>query len=381
MGRFRVLHVIRPAAGGMKNHLLSLLTHSKKEMFEAIVVCPNGPMADEISSLGFRVIPLDIKGELSLASDWMAVRELVSILKNKKITILHTHSSKAGFVGRIAGFLARTPVVFTTAHNSIFYEDWPLWKKVIFALAEHLLGRHTDRIITVSEALRQELLRKEILSQSRIVTIYNGIKTERYNSPGERETILKSLGLPPDEQVVGTVARLASQKGIIFFLRAASMLVRDYKVNFVIVGGGPLRQQLKLEAASMGLNQRVVFTGERRDVPSILHAFNVFVLPSLTEGFPLAILEAMAAARPVVATRVGGIPEIVQDNNTGLLVEPSDSTGLALAIATLLADRQKAVAMGQAGQARVNEKFTSTNMVFRVEEEYKKVLSAKGLLQ
>jgi len=119
---------------------------------------------------------------------------------------------------------------------------------------------------------------------------------------------------------------------------------------------------------------------ERHDIPAILIAFDVFVLPSLTEGFPLTILEALAAARPVVATRAGGIPEIIQDKTTGLLVEPADPTGLALAVATLLTNRQKAMVMGQTGQIRVKEKFTAAGMVRKVEEEYKKVLLAKGLL-
>jgi glycosyltransferase involved in cell wall biosynthesis len=380
MSRFRVLHLIRPAAGGMKNHLLSLLTHSDQEMFEPVIACPGGTMADEITSLGFKVVPLPIRGELSPLNDWLAMRRLAAVLKNEQITILHAHSSKAGFIGRIAARLARTPVVFMTAHNSIFYEEWPFWKKAILAFAERFLSRYTDRIITVSEALRQELIKKEGLNHLQVLTIHNGIETEYFNPPGERRFILRSLGLSPAEQVVGTVARLAPQKGITYFLKAASLLIRDYKVNFVIIGEGPLRQQLEAEAASLGLKQRVVFAGERHDIPAILIAFDVFVLPSLTEGFPLTILEALAAARPVVATRAGGIPEIIQDKTTGLLVEPADPTGLALAVATLLTNRQKAMVMGQTGQIRVKEKFTAAGMVRKVEEEYKKVLLAKGLL-
>lgn len=380
MNRFRVLHVIRPAAGGMKNHLLSLLVHSDQEMFEPVIVCPDGTMTDEITSLGFKVVSLSIRGELSPLNDWLAIRRLAAILKNEQITILHAHSSKAGFIGRVAARLARTPVVFMTAHNSIFYEEWSYWKKAVLAFAESFLSRYTDRIITVSEALRQELIKREGLNHLQVLTIHNGIETEHFNHAGERRFILRSLGLSPAEQVIGTVARLAPQKGITYFLKAASMLIRDYQVNFVIVGEGPLRHHLEAEAASLGLKKRVVFTGERHDIPAILNIFDVFVLPSLTEGFPLTILEALAAARPVVATRAGGVPEIIQDKTTGLLVEPADPTGLALAVATLLTNRQKAVVMGQTGQARVNEKFTAAGMVYKVEEEYKKVLLAKGLL-
>ncbi|MCL6447510.1 MAG: glycosyltransferase family 4 protein [Armatimonadetes bacterium] len=379
MKKFRVLHLIRPAAGGMKNHLLSLLSRLNPDLFEIVAACPDGPLAAEIAHAGFRAVALPLVGELSFRKDWETIRLLVKILREEKIAILHAHSAKAGFVGRLAARLARTPVIFLTAHNSIFYEDWPAWKKMILAAAERALSRVTDRIITVSEALRRELMQKEGINPDRIVTIYNGIGPAPGRPPRERRQVLRELGLPPLGQVVGTIARLAPQKGVGYFLKAAAMLVKDYQVNFLIVGGGPLRRQLESEAISLGLQNRVVFTGEREDVPAILPVFDIFVLPSLTEGFPLTILEALAAGRPVIATRVGGIPEAIVDNYTGLLVKPGDPAGLALAIAELLSDRERALALGRAGQACARDRFTVAQMVRRVEEEYIKALTAKGL--
>lgn len=176
------------------------------------------------------------------------------------------------------------------------------------------------------------------------------------------------------------MARLVPQKGISCFLKAAAMLVKDYRVNFLIVGDGPLRRQLENETVALGLENRVVFAGERDDVPVILSALDIFVLPSLTEGFPLAILEALAAGRPVIATRVGGIPEIIADNHTGLLIKPGDPAELALAVAGLLTDRERTLSLARAGQLYVKEKFSAEQMVRRVEEEYLKILRAKGLL-
>lgn len=366
----------------MKNHLLNLLTHLNQDLFEIIVCCPNGTLAKEIRWAGFRVITLPLKGELSFLNDWKTTHQLVKILREEKVAILHAHSAKAGLVGRVAARLARTPVVFYTTHNSIFYEEWSSWKKILLATGERFLSKTTDRIIAVSETLRQELIAKEGLPSDKIITIYNGIETGRTCAHPfrERRHILRELGLPSLGQVVGTVARLAPQKGIIHFLKAAAMLARDYQVNFLVVGDGPLRQQLQAEAISLGLANRVVFAGERRDVPAILPVFDVFVLPSLTEGFPLTILEALAAGRPVVATRVGGIPEIIKDNHTGLLVRPGEPAELALAIARLLRDRQEALAMGRAGQKYVCETFSAEKMAGRVAAEYRKALQAKGLL-
>jgi len=379
MNRFRILHLIRPAAGGMKNHLFSLLRHCDREMFDPVVACP-GYMARELTTLNFKAIDLPIRGELSPLSDLRVVKQLVSILKDEKITILHAHSSKAGLVGRVAAKLAGTPLVLLTAHNSIFYEEWPSWKKFLFAFAERALNRYTDRLITVSEALRGELIERESLDEGKVVTIQNGIETELFETQVERCFTLRNLNLPLSGQVVGMVARLASQKGVTYFLNAAAMLARDYKVNFVIIGDGPLHRQLKEEALSLGIEDRVVFTGERDDVPYLLPAFDVFVLSSLTEGFPLTILEAFAAGCPVVATRVGGIPEIIRDNVNGLLVEPADPAGLAIAVASLLSDPDRATAMGQAGKALVKEKFTAAVMVRKVEEEYKNLLANKGFI-
>ncbi len=380
MKKFRVLHLIRPAAGGMKRHLLSLLGRLDQDFFEIIVCCPGGPLAEEIRRSGWRVFTLPLKGELSFAHDLITICRLAGILQNERITILHAHSAKAGLVGRLAAYLSRTPLIFLTAHNSIL-DNRPAWERFIFSAVERSLNRVTDRVIAVSEALRRELIRKEGLPADKVTTIYNGIDPGCVPSPGERRKALCRLGLPFGKgKLVGTVARLAPQKGVTYFLRAAAMLVKDYPVNFLIVGDGPLRRQLQKEAASLGLENRVLFTGERDDVPVILAALDVFVLPSLTEGFPFTILEALAAARPVVATRVGGVPEIITDNLTGLLVEPGDPAALALAIARLLGDREKALSLGRLGQERIREKFTDRQMVQRVEEEYRRALIAKGLL-
>ncbi|MCS5696345.1 glycosyltransferase family 4 protein [Desulfofundulus thermocisternus] len=380
MRRRKVLHVIRPAKGGMKNHLISLLSLGDKNFFEPLVACPPGNMAREIKEMGIKVFPIPLVGEISPRSDWRVVRQLVDILTAEKVTILHAHSSKAGLVARIAARIARTPVVFMTVHNSIFYEFWPSWKKTIYALGEKFLARYTHRILTVSEALREELLIKEKLPPEQVITIHNGIDPALYSDEVDRLEVLRSLSLPPSGPLVGTIARLAPQKGLANFIQAAAILCSKHQVNFMIVGDGPLRKALEQQANFLKLNGRLFFTGERKDIPRILAAMDVFVLPSITEGLPLTVLEAMAAGKPVVATRVGGLPEIVLDGETGLLVPPQDPRALAQAIEHLLLKRKEAEEMGQRGRKRVIRFFTVEAMVRKIEEEYKNALLNPGLL-
>lgn len=380
LSKIKILHVVRPAAGGMKNHLLNLVRYTDNTRFEVAVACPpNSPTWNEFSEMGVKLVPIPLMGELSPAKDYAAVRSLVKYLLQSGTTILHAHSSKGALVGRLAAFIARTPVVIFTSHNSIFYEEWPQWKKKLFAGVERLLARFTDRIITVSDALKQELIEKENLPSKQITTIYNGIEADKFNSKVDTMAIRRSMNIPELGPVIGTIARLAPQKGISYFLKAASLL-KDYQVNFLVVGDGPLRQTLEQEVVELGLQNRVIFAGQRENIAEILATLDIFVLPSVTEGLPLTILEAMAAGTPVVATRVGGIPEAISEGKTGLVVPSKDPEALAVALAGLIGERDKLVRMGSNGQKCVNEKFTVNIMVEKTMQLYKHLLEEKKLI-
>lgn len=380
MNKFRILHVVRPATGGMKKHVLSLLAKMNRNLFELFLACPPGTLEQEASSLGVTVTPILLSGELSMVDDWNAIRRLVSILREHEITIMHAHGAKAGLIGRLSARLAKTPVVFMTAHNFVISDEWPTWKKSFFALAERILARYTDKIITASNALREELINREKINPAKLVTVYNGIDCTPFREIQERKAVLRSLGLPPLGRVVGMVSRLIPQKGVSYFLKAAANIAGNYQVNFLIVGDGPYRRQFEEEALALGLQNRLVFAGERQDIAAILSVLDVLALPSLTEGgLPFIILEAMAASCPVVATRVGGIPEIVYNNINGLLVPAKDYQMLADAIAGLLIDREKAALISRKGRKFVLDNLIIDNMVQKVEDEYKTVLDRKQL--
>lgn len=379
MPPYNVLHVIRPAAGGMKRHLIDLLRYTDRSRFRLMVAGPGGDLAAQVAAAGGEFFPVPFKGELDPLHDCCAVVRLSLLLRRWRVAILHAHGSKAGLVGRLAGVLAGTPVRILTVHNSIFYAEWPGYKKRFFALAENLLARSTNRIITVSEALRREYIAQERLQPERVVTIYNGINPEEFRV-GESRAVLRSrLGLPVDAQVVGTVARLAPQKGVRYLIEAAGLLPPGRQPFFVIVGDGPLRAELERLAAAFA-GGKFFFTGRREDLPALLNAFDLFVLPSLTEGFGLAALEAMAASLPVVATAVGGVPEVVVDGETGLLVPPRDAAALAAAIERLLGDPELAAKMGRAGRERVTKLFTIERMTSAVMALYEAELARRGLL-
>ncbi|SHK12775.1 Glycosyltransferase involved in cell wall bisynthesis [Desulforamulus aeronauticus DSM 10349] len=339
---------------------------------------PNSPLFEELANQGIKTLPISLSGELSPTRDYAAIHTLVKYLHQSGTTILHAHSSKGALVGRIAAMIARTPVVIFTAHNSIFYEEWPEWKKKLFASVERFLARFTDRIITVSDALKQELMEKEGIPAPQISIIYNGIEVENFAAQVDAVATRRGLAIPELGPVIGTIARLAPQKGVSYFLKAASLL-KEYQVNFLVVGDGPLKEALEQEVAELSLQKRVIFAGKRENIAEILSIMDIFVLPSVTEGLPLSILEAMAAGKPVVATRVGGVPEAILEGKTGLVVAPKDPEALAVALAGMLSERDKLNRMGANGQKHVAEKFTIKHMADKTMELYAHLLAEKNL--
>ncbi|MBO8137774.1 MAG: glycosyltransferase family 4 protein [Desulfotomaculum sp.] len=379
MSKIKVLHLIRPAAGGMKKHLLDLVRYTDRKQFEVEVAVPEDcSYKQELRQMEVKILPVSLAGNISPIYDWRAIWYLAHYLKKNKIIILHTHGSKAALVGRMAALFAGTPVVLFTVHNSIFYDHWSRWKKKFMAETEKLLAKKTDKIITVSNQLRRQVVEVEKIPEDKVVTIYNGINLREIDSHASKRKLCKSLGLPPLGRIVGVVARLAPQKGVVYFIKAASLL-KEYRANFVVIGDGPLRNELEIKIKKLGLQDRVFLAGYRSDIFRLLPALDIFVLPSLTEGLPLTILEAMAAARPVVATKVGGVPELINQGITGLLVEPGNPGELAGAIAELLENPSRAKELGIAGKKIVSENFCIDSMIEATMKLYKELLNDKGI--
>jgi glycosyltransferase involved in cell wall biosynthesis len=294
---------------------------------------------------------------------------LARLMRKQRIHILHTHLFGSNTWGRILGKLAGVPVI-------IAHEHWSS-KSQREVWVDKLLYRLSDRILVPSEASKRMVMEVEGIPNRHLHVIYNGIDRAQFAPRNDRAETRNELGIPDSTQVIGTVGRLSAEKGgVDLLIKVVARLRNDHaQVRLLIIGDGPLREGLEEVAAQLG--EDVIFTGTRTDVARLLNAMDFFVLPSLHEAFPIAILEAMAVRLPVVATRVGGVPEVIQDGTTGLLVPPSDEHALQQALRRLLTEPQLTGMLAQAGQKRVYEHFTIDRMVQNVEHLYEKLAQRK----
>lgn len=264
--------------------------------------------------------------------------------------------------------------------------DIGLIKKTVYVVLDRFGERFVDQFIVVSEALRERLIERHKIPSKKIVRIYNGVEIDSdagYRMPDVRKKIMQEFMIPEDVMLVGTIGRLVWQKGLPYFIQAIKEIDARCKmqnVRYLIVGEGELKESLRVKVKSLKLEEKVIFTGFRQDVKEILSALDILVLPSIREGQPIILLEAMVMGKPIVATDIGGVNETVIDGVTGILVPPKDPSALAEAIVCLLKDRKKAQEMGQAGRRVVEEKFNVDLMVANTEEVYNQLLTEKNIL-
>ncbi len=317
--------------------------------------------------------------EIRPLMDMRTILALWHLLRQERPALVHTHTSKAGAVGRIAAWLARVPVVIHTPHGHVFYGYYGLVMSGLFCLAERLLAKITDRIVTLTERGAQEHMQYCIAGRDKFTTIPSGIVLQTFKSVQVDSVVKrKELGLPPEGPIVGTVGRLVPVKGHSWLLKSVPRVLAQFpQACFALIGEGPLANQLQQLAEELDVSRRVMFLGTRQDVPECLAALDLFVLPSLNEGMGLALIEAMAMGCSIVATRVGGIPDIVEDGTTGLLVPPEDDRALAEAILTLLRDRSRRVAYGEAAKRHIDDRFDIATMVRSIERLYDEVWREK----
>ncbi len=370
-----ILHVFSTLPiGGAEDRLRTLLLNMDRDRFHPVVCCigEKGVIGDEIESFGFEVISL---GRMKHRRwDWRIVRDLISIIRDRKIDLMHTQLYHANMYGRLAAFRAGVPVVITECN---VYKTYKFKRKVI----NRFLGKRTDRVIAVSNSVRDYVLERDGLDPAKVTVVNNGVDITRFKPATNQEKveIRRSLGIDPDLELLGTVSRLSSQKGHTYLLKAfASTLEAFPDLKLLIVGSGSLEEELKREAAGLDLIDSVRFLGARRDVPEILKALDIFVMPSLWEGFPRALLEAMATGLPVVAARVGGVPDAIEDRVSGLLVEPTDVDGLADSVSAVLTDSALAMKLGNNAREVVEGSFSVSFMADNMARLYREVLERSG---
>jgi glycosyltransferase involved in cell wall biosynthesis len=382
--KIKILRVIaRLNIGGPAIHVVLLTAGLDRKRFESLLVSgPENPgegsMLDYALSHGVQPIMIpDIVGEFSLGPrELRALVRLYRLIRRERPHIVHTHTAKAGFVGRLAARLARVPVVVHTFHGHILHGYYSPRKTQLLRGMERILAGMTDRVIAVSEQVKQDLVTYGVAPAGKILVVPLGLELEPFLEGSQsRGAFRRELNLNGVERLVGIVGRIFPIKNHHLFLNAAALVARqEPTARFVIVGDGVLRPAMEQYARTLDIAERVIFTGWRRDLARIYADLDVLAVTSNNEGTPVSAIEAMAAGCPVVAMRVGGLPDLISDGETGYLVPPGDSQAASAAMLRLLREPEMARRMGQAARALVRERFAAQRLVSDMQRLYPELL-------
>jgi glycosyltransferase involved in cell wall biosynthesis len=360
--------------GGTQRHLQQVLGLLDPARFEATVYTlhPGGEVEDELRASGVDVRSLSVGSTLSAPRSVRAIVSTARALRRARVHVVHGYQWRPALVGAIVGRLARVPLRLASK-RSLTGDDARArgaWRRI---------ARQVDTVIVNADALRVE--GEQLGMRCRWRLLQNGIDTERFTVGAAGARARAAVGLDHARPVVGTVGRLEDRKGHDQFLNAIRRLAatgNGTSPQGLIVGDGPLRAALEAHAAALGPAGRVRFTGTVADVRPLLAAMDVFVLPSWAEGMSNALMEAMAAGRPVVATAVGGNTEVVSDGKTGVLVPPGDPDAIARAVDELLRDPDRATRLGAAARDDVTRRFGARARVAELERLYEERLALRA---
>lgn len=382
--RVRVLRVIgRLNVGGPAIHTSLLTQRLNRNRFETCLVAgqPDATEGDYLDLMaqrleGWLCILPELGREIRLRNDLRCIDRLTHLMQAYRPHIVHTHAAKAGTVGRLAAWACNVPVVVHTYHGHVLRGYFTPTKERVFQAIERGLSHVSDELVAVSPRVRSELLEMGIGQADRFSVVPLGFDLERFTSCAARRGELRQeLAQPAATRLVGIVARLVPIKAHELFFAAAHRLhARLPNVHFVVVGDGERRQELETLVTQNGLRAVTHFLGWRADLDRIYADLDVVVLTSRNEGSPVALIEGMASARPVVATSVGGVPDVVSHGQTGWLVPSGDEAALAEAIAAALADQAESARVARAGQEHVVGAYGAERLVRNVEDLYERLL-------
>lgn len=382
--RIKVAHLLtKPELGGAQANTLYTVRHlDRTRFYPSLVTSPDGELAGDMACIQDAQVAFvpDLVREIRPLRDGRAACELVKVIRSIGPRIVHTHSSKAGILGRWAARRAGVPLVIHTVHGFPFHDHQRLARKTFYVALERMASRLTDRFVCVSRADMTKGEAYHVFDSERVELIRSGISLEDYRrAAGTGMGLRGELGIPRTAPLAGMVACFKPQKDPLTFVRAAAQVARRVSAaRFLMVGDGELRGAVQRVRAEEGLGDRLVVTGWRRDIPRVMDALNVCVLTSLHEGLPRVVPEAMACARPVVATAVDGTPEAVSEGRTGYLVPPGDIQRTAARVSELLLDPDRARRMGEEAARRVGE-FDIDRMVQRQEQMYLDLMARHGI--
>ena len=387
--KIKILRVIgRLNVGGAAVHVVNLCAGLNPERYDQLLAVGSespaeGSMLDYALAHGVRphVIPEIVTAFGLTPRDVKALAKLYFLMRRERPHIVCTETAKAGFLGRLAGRLAGVPVIVHTFHGHVLHGYYGPVKNWMMRRMERSLARLSDRLVTVSEQVKSDLVNYGIAKAEKITVIPLGFDLDPFlNSRSWRGAFRREMGLSDEHKLVGIVGRIFPIKNHRLFLQsAASIAAQEPAARFVIVGDGVLRSTVEQQAQELGIRDRVLFTGWRRDLPRIYADLDILVVSSDNEGTPVSAIEAMASNCPVVATRVGGLPDLITDHETGILVPPRDAEGLARAVLGLFQNPQRARDIARKAVNAARGRFALKRLIVDMDHLYLQLLDQKAI--
>lgn len=362
--------------GGGDRVFLQLAEGLRQRGHQVSFACvADGELAPLLEKANIPVLPVDFKSRNSVQAVW----QLYSHIRAHSFDIVNSQGGRADFYTRIAGRMAQNKGIISTVAMLVEAYDVIFPKRVIYSALDRFSERFADHFVVVSERLQSVLHETHHIPKDKITKIYNGIELSEYCPNGVEPAaglIRKEFDIEDGSPLLVSVGRLVWQKGFEYFLRSAPLIFNAQpQARILIVGEGLLRDELAKQAKELGIDGQIIFTGFRKDVKTLLAAADLFVAPSLLEGFPMVTLEAMAMAKPIVATNIDGISEQIEDGKEGILVPPRDPTALAEAILSLMQDKTRAAKLGAAARQRTEKCFSVESIVTQTEQVYLSLLA------
>lgn len=363
--------------GGGERAFAQIINGLNPEKYEIYVACFPGGLFEEQIKNRARLFKIDLSNRFNFRN----ISKLSRIMRENEIQIVHTQGGRGGFFARTAAKKAKVPVIISTIAMPVEGFNVGLLKKSIYMALDRISERYAHKFITVSEDLRQTLIKKHKLPPEKVVTIYNGLEVEEYRRVENAEQALREeFRIPRNNTLIGYIGRFTWQKGLNYFIEAIQLMQHNNpdladKVTFLIVGDGEERDVLKRRIAELRSEERIIFAGFRKDIKRILSALNILVLPSLREGQPIILLEAMAVGTPIIATDIAGVRETIENKVSGILVKPRDPAALANAMVEFARNPQATQGMVENARRAVEQKFNLGDKIIQHERLYESLVS------
>lgn len=351
--------------GGLQQVVVNLCRAIDRKKFQVSVLCLRdlGPLTSEIEQLGIKVILLPQKEK---GTDYFSFFKVARILRQERIQVIHTHNTQPLVDGTLGAILSggRQRIIHTDHAR-----EFPDKKRYMFA--EWCMSHFVYKMVGVSEETTENLRRFEKIPRRKLLTIENGTDGSRFQISIDKQTKRKELGIPDAGPIIGVISRIEKVKGINYLLQCMTRVISEFPdITLLVVGEGSEKANLERQAKEAGIEKHVIFTGERQDIPEILQLLDIYLLPSLSEGLPMGLLEAMAAKCPAIASAVGGIPQVVKDGESALLTEPGQPESIAQVVVRCLKDEDVRVKLQNNAFEVFSGKFDVTSMSRQYMELY-----------